>query len=113
MKDPRWRDGETRGARNFIGTAEIGFVRGPGLRLGLRAGLRIRFDSAFAGCDVDENVKEDKNCFGTAAVTALRLFIVVYDAAGGGVVVLEGVALLVAMKCRKLLVAVWGWWCTR
>jgi hypothetical protein len=53
------------------------------LRLGLRAGLRIRFGSAwaFAGCDVDENVKEDKNCFGTAAVTALRLFIVVYDAA--------------------------------
>jgi hypothetical protein len=28
-------------------------------------------------------------------------------AVGGGVVVLEGVALLVAMKCQKLLVAVW------
>jgi hypothetical protein len=79
VKDCRCRDGVTRGARNFIGTAEIGFVRGPGLRLGLRAGLRV-FGLPLPVGWADVSEKEDKNCLGTAAVIALRLFIVVCDA---------------------------------
>jgi hypothetical protein len=59
-----------------MGTAEMGFVRGPGLRLGLRGVFVLLLE----GSEFDAREKENKNCFGTAAVTALRLFIVVCDA---------------------------------
>jgi hypothetical protein len=49
--------------------AERGFVRGPGLHLGFCAA----FDLLLGGSeDLDVKEKEDRNCFGTAAVIALK-----------------------------------------